>query len=223
MPKPVFSVYLAQNTSVSLVLSSSLIKYVCCCKLRKFTTISTLAPEKKKLVSWLEPRLQVSLSANSFGHQGKLKIGTSHLLLFVICHLTILFLLEEYVCDMHMCVRPCVWRPEEDRGFYSVTLHCIPSSQGLSLNLDLGWQPAGLSDSLSSPETLWLQAQAETCLPFYMSAGDSPKASSMQSRPSHLLSHLSSLSFIFLLIVVVVVFKQIPFGKCQSHKSRGLS
>lgn len=118
------------------------------------------------------------------------------------------------MCDMHMCV--------EARGFYSVTLHCIPSSQGLSLNLELGWQPAGLRDSPSSPEALWLQAQAETCPPFYMSAGDSPKASGMRSRPSHLLSHLLSL-FFFFLIVVVVVFKQIPFGKCQSHKTRGLS
>lgn len=97
-----------------------------------------------------------------------------------------------------MCVKcTCVWRPEEDRGFYSVTLHSIPLSQGLSLNLELSWQPAGLGDSPSSPEALWLQAQAKTCLPFYMSAGDSPKASGMHSRPSHLLSHLLSLSFFF--------------------------
>lgn len=112
-----------------------------------------------------------------------------------------------------------MWRLEEDRGFYPVTLHCIPSSQGLSLNLEPDWQPAGPGDSPFSPEALWLQAQAKTCLPFYMSAGDSPKASGMRSRPSHLLSHLPSLSFLLLVVaVVVVVLKQIPFGKCQSHK-----
>lgn len=112
-----------------------------------------------------------------------------------------------------------MWRLEEDRGFCPVTLHCIPSSQGLSLNLEPDWQPADPGDSPFSPEALWLQAQAKTCLPFYMSAGDSPKASGMRSRPSHLLSHLPSLSFLLLVVaVVVVVFKQIPFGKCQSHK-----
>lgn len=58
---------------------------------------------------------------------------------------------QKIVClCVHVCVGLCAYAHTEARGRCQmpcvVMLHLIPLRQGLSLKLELGWQPASLSD-----------------------------------------------------------------------------
>lgn len=84
---------------------------------------------------------------------------------------------------MNVCVRPWVWRSEECRGpALALSTVFIPSSQGLLLNLELGWQPAGLSGfPIFVPCSPGVTGPGKDMSTFYIGAGYSPKLSGLHS------------------------------------------
>lgn len=102
---------------------------------------------------------------------------------------------------MLMCVCEFGWRPEED----AVSLHRIPLRQGLSPNLELGWQSGSLTSSCSCLLQPWSYIGGLTT--FCAGAGFKLRSSCFCNKCSYPPSHLPSLSFLIFVIGLACVYE----------------